>query len=85
MPYLKLQDNLYDEIMAIITRYWWGGSEQVRKIHWKSWDSLCARETEGMRVHWLSEPQSFQHGPISQTRVAHDDPAEFFDQQRSEI
>ncbi|XP_022715057.1 uncharacterized protein LOC111274575 [Durio zibethinus] len=29
------------ELNMIIARFWWGGSEDQRSIHWKSWDSLC--------------------------------------------
>lgn len=47
MSIFKLPDALIDEIHGMLARFWWGAREGERKIHWKSWDSLCLPKAQG--------------------------------------
>ncbi|XP_021721054.1 uncharacterized protein LOC110688597 [Chenopodium quinoa] len=41
MGMYKFPSSLIREIHAMMARFWWGSNEKGKKIHWKSWDSLC--------------------------------------------
>ncbi|XP_028079980.1 uncharacterized protein LOC114281631 [Camellia sinensis] len=32
---------------SMVSRYWWGHSNNTRKIHWKSWEALCTPKWVG--------------------------------------
>jgi hypothetical protein len=52
---------LLKKLKSVVARFWWGGDEKKRKIHWKKWeeiaipktrlvtkpDSLCAKVLKG--------------------------------------
>lgn len=31
----------------MIARFWWGGEDTKRKIHWWTWHKLCASKSDG--------------------------------------
>jgi len=41
MSIFRLPETLLNEIHAILAKFWWGSSDQKRKIHWKKWEDLC--------------------------------------------
>ena len=41
--------GLLKDIEAMIKKFWWGRSENSRKIHWVRWETLCSsKSVEGM-------------------------------------
>ncbi|KAK2638391.1 hypothetical protein Ddye_026186 [Dipteronia dyeriana] len=47
MSIFWLPKNLFDKIERLAARYWWGGNENSRKIHWCRWQQLCKPKSEG--------------------------------------
>lgn len=47
MSCFKLMGRLYDELKALIARFWWGQKNEKRKIHWVGWDRLCNSKFQG--------------------------------------
>ncbi|KAK2646960.1 hypothetical protein Ddye_022155 [Dipteronia dyeriana] len=47
MSIFRLPKSLFDEIQRLAARYWWGGNENSRKIHWCKWQQLCKPKSEG--------------------------------------
>lgn len=39
--------SICHDIKSAISRYWWGGCDTQRKIHWISWDNLCLPKNKG--------------------------------------
>ncbi|XP_019102755.1 uncharacterized mitochondrial protein AtMg00310-like [Beta vulgaris subsp. vulgaris] len=47
MGVYKLPCSVIQKIHAAMARFWWGSSASSRKIHWKSWESLCTLKCFG--------------------------------------
>lgn len=47
MSLFQLPKKLCEEITRCFARFWWGSTEENRKIHWKSWNSLCLLKSLG--------------------------------------
>lgn len=47
MSCFKLPKNICKDIDNICARFWWGSSTSKKKIHWKSWKSLCKSKDLG--------------------------------------
>ena len=47
MGVYKIPAGVIQKIHSAMARFWWGSSENRRKIHWKSWDSLCTLKCFG--------------------------------------
>ncbi|XP_061998863.1 uncharacterized protein LOC133716149 [Rosa rugosa] len=47
MGCFELPKHLCNTMEQLMARYWWGGSEEDRKIHWLSWEKLCHPKSEG--------------------------------------
>ena len=47
MSLFRLPISLCEDIQSMIARYWWGGDEKNKKIHWWSWEKLCRPKMEG--------------------------------------
>ena len=45
MGCFKLSVSLYNEIEALIKRFWWGQRGDHRKIHWIKWEELTKSKT----------------------------------------
>ena len=43
----ELPKQLCNEIHQSMARFWSGGNEKERKIHWMSWERLCTSKAEG--------------------------------------
>ncbi|KAK3230320.1 hypothetical protein Dsin_002201 [Dipteronia sinensis] len=49
MSLFRIPKSLTKEIHSMCARFWWGGTDEVRKIHWGSWDKLCvSKKQEGI-------------------------------------
>lgn len=47
MGVYKLPSGIIDDIRSMVSRFWWGGSSSQRKVHWRSWESMCERKCLG--------------------------------------
>ncbi|CAL9021650.1 unnamed protein product [Prunus brigantina] len=47
MSCFQIPRSLCDDIQQVMAKYWWGGNEDKRKIHWMSWNRLCKPKREG--------------------------------------
>ena len=47
MSCFKLPATLYNDIEALIRKFWWGQRGNQRKIHWAKWSSLCQPKSLG--------------------------------------
>ncbi|XP_061999150.1 uncharacterized protein LOC133716455 [Rosa rugosa] len=47
MSCFQLTKKFCDDLQQRCARFWWGGSNEQRKIHWKSWQFLCRPRKEG--------------------------------------
>ena len=49
MSYFKLPKGLIKDLEVLIRKFWWGYTDDSRKVHWVSWKRLCeAKEVGGM-------------------------------------
>ena len=49
MSCFKLQKGLIKELEVLIRKFWWGYTDDSKKVHWVSWERLCkAKEVDGM-------------------------------------
>ncbi|KAK2642496.1 hypothetical protein Ddye_024259 [Dipteronia dyeriana] len=55
MSLFHIPKGLVSKIHGLCSRFWWGSSEKIRKLHWASWRRLCAnKNTGGMGFRDLS-------------------------------
>lgn len=47
MGIFKLPMCLCEELEAMISKFWCGGSSEMSRIHWVEWDRLCCRKGDG--------------------------------------
>lgn len=47
MSYFHLPKGFVHELNMLISGFWWGDSLDHKKIHWKSWESLCVSKLDG--------------------------------------
>uniref|UniRef100_A0A803Q1S7 Reverse transcriptase domain-containing protein n=1 Tax=Cannabis sativa TaxID=3483 RepID=A0A803Q1S7_CANSA len=47
MACFKLPASFHSKIESLMARFWWGGNENNKKIHWKTWSSLCFSKFHG--------------------------------------
>ncbi|XP_050211436.1 uncharacterized protein LOC126661625 [Mercurialis annua] len=47
MSYFALPVTFCNEMQSIISRYWWSGSDDKRKISWVSWSTICKSKANG--------------------------------------
>lgn len=47
MNCFRLPKGLVKEIHRAMAKFWWRGSEDTRRIHWMSWESLCLPKCMG--------------------------------------
>ncbi|XP_062005714.1 uncharacterized protein LOC133722872 [Rosa rugosa] len=56
MSVFQLTKNFCEDLEQMCARFWWGSTDDKRKIHWKKWDDLChAKEEGGLGFRSLSE------------------------------
>ena len=46
MSYSKLPVGLCNKIESLIRKFFWGQKGELRKIHWKKWETLCKPKIE---------------------------------------
>ncbi|XP_062014109.1 uncharacterized protein LOC133730559 [Rosa rugosa] len=52
MSVFQLTKNFCEDLEHMCARFWWGSTDDKRKIHWKKWDDLChAKEEGGLEEH----------------------------------
>ena len=42
-----LPQNLIQELHQLCARFWWGGTDEKRGMHWRAWDELCRPKKDG--------------------------------------
>ena len=56
LSFFKTSSSIISSIESLLNKFFWGGSEEKRKISWVGWSSLCLRrEYGGMGVRRLRE------------------------------
>lgn len=43
----RLPKALCDDLMKMVAKFWWGSTNDSRKIHWKAWDKICLPKDKG--------------------------------------
>jgi hypothetical protein len=56
MSYFDITKTLYDELSAMVSRYWWTQQDKANKIHWLSWEKLTRSKNKGA---WGLETYTF--------------------------
>lgn len=46
MSVLKFPSTLCEDLQPLIARFWWGGGDKEKKIHWFKWDTLVKFKDE---------------------------------------
>ncbi|KAK3189020.1 hypothetical protein Dsin_028581 [Dipteronia sinensis] len=47
MSMFRLPKGLIAEIQRLCARFWWGTTDERKKIHWSTWNRLCTPKNEG--------------------------------------
>jgi alkylhydroperoxidase/carboxymuconolactone decarboxylase family protein YurZ len=47
MSCFRLSKKTCKKITSVVARYWWGGDELKRKIHWKKWSDIAIPKRAG--------------------------------------
>lgn len=47
MNLFRLPVRLVNEIHRLCARFWWGGDDTRKKMHWCSWERLCWHKSDG--------------------------------------
>ncbi|OMO90520.1 reverse transcriptase [Corchorus capsularis] len=47
MSCFRFPKTFLNDLNMIIANFWWGSSDNKRRIHWKAWDSLCVSKLDG--------------------------------------
>jgi hypothetical protein len=47
MSCFRLSKKMCKRITSIVSRYWWGGDELKRKIHWRKWSDIAIPKSVG--------------------------------------
>lgn len=47
MSLFKLPTGFCHDLRRLMARFWWGGKDEEKEIHWVSWDNLCSTKKEG--------------------------------------
>ncbi|KAK2663180.1 hypothetical protein Ddye_001754 [Dipteronia dyeriana] len=43
----RLPKSLFEEIQRLMARFWWGGNEKIKKLHWCKWQWMCKPKANG--------------------------------------
>lgn len=63
MNIVKFPSTWFVEIDAMTTRFWWGGSNGDKNIHWKKWEAMTKAKKEG--GYGFKELQTFNSAMLS--------------------
>lgn len=47
MSCFRLSKNMCKKITSVLARFWWGGDDKKRKMHWKKWIDIAIPKGEG--------------------------------------
>ena len=43
----KILNRICDDINSALAKYWWGQTQNEKKIHWIKWSKLCNPKDKG--------------------------------------
>ncbi|OMO52067.1 reverse transcriptase [Corchorus capsularis] len=47
MSVFRFPKSFIHDLNMILAKFWWGGTNENRKIHWKAWDDICVSKLDG--------------------------------------
>ncbi|KAL5552796.1 hypothetical protein UlMin_040197 [Ulmus minor] len=47
MSMFKLPFSLIKELHRLCAQFWWGGNNEKKRMHWCTWERLCAHKLNG--------------------------------------
>jgi hypothetical protein len=47
MGCFQLSKSMCTKLQTIDSRFWWGGKDGQRKVHWVGWDKMCVPKGKG--------------------------------------
>ncbi|XP_040372958.1 uncharacterized mitochondrial protein AtMg00310-like [Rosa chinensis] len=47
MSCFEVPIHLCNEMHSLMAKFWWGSTEEDKKIHWLAWEKLCLPKAEG--------------------------------------
>lgn len=47
MSLFKISKTICDGINSALSKYWWGQTQNEKKIHWTNWGRLCGSKKKG--------------------------------------
>lgn len=54
MSPFRIPITLLREIESLIAKFWWGGDEGKRKIHWKRWEAITTTKSGEFFEPWTA-------------------------------
>lgn len=43
----RILASINKAISYMLAKFWWGDSESIRNVHWRSWTSMCTSKCLG--------------------------------------
>ena len=47
MSCFKLSKKFCKRLTSVVARFWWGGDEKKRRMHWKKWEDIAIPKRDG--------------------------------------
>ena len=47
MSIFKFPKKMCEDINLVLAKYWWGQTQNEKKIHWINWNKLCTLKNKG--------------------------------------
>jgi hypothetical protein len=52
MGVFQLNKGQCSELLSVASQFWWGDKNNQRKVHWVSWEKMCAPKKNGGMGFW---------------------------------